>query len=57
MGWGRRWGRKRLGHNLATKCEHEQAVATSSPLGSSRKAELCVKRKGVTQMSLDDYLL
>ena len=54
---GRRWGRKRLGHNLATKREHEQAVATSSPLGSSRKAELCVKRKGVTQMSLDDYLL
>ena len=51
------WGRKRVGHNLVTKRKHEQAAAISSPLGSSRKAELCVKRKGTTPMSLDDYLL
>ena len=50
-------GSQRVGHNLVTQRKHEQAAAISSPLGSSRKAELCVKRKGTTQMSLDDYLL
>ena len=54
------WGNndeRRVGHNLVTKREHEQPAATSSPLGSSRKAELSIKRKGTAQVSLGDYLL